>query len=260
MEDEGRVARVVLGVGLTVGLVAFGLTFTGVSVPSFSLFGPTIPDKLHGLQPLPGSDLTPPQSLLLNGQPTDVAVCRSNQSVADVVEHYRRIASRETKAGVPYVHSSSPAGGSILWVTKDGLNKAVLVQPEEDGHGSVYRLIVDDNRQALTRQPTELPGGLRSLPGFTVTMSVGRANGAGSVFMDANGEPGDVAARLLNLLAEAGYRSDRTRLAAYQAQSKTKRTRRLTIPFQHGARSLSGHLVVEPAPAGSTRVCLTFRA
>ena len=265
MERSQRAQRVLLGAGLTAGLLALGFYVTGASpARAWSRLAP--PAAPGGFVVIDGSQQGY-QEVTLNGRPTRVLVCtHPGKSPREVLKHYARVAAAETPPKIPFVAEEADDGGSLVWVTPDGTRKAVLVGPIPGGVGSVFRLISVEGPSLQTGQPvpsrapppgeaTLLPGGAIAPPGFRVGFCLTRPDGSGSAVLEARGACRDVAARLLDELERVGFSVEEQ--AAQALRAATPDTR-LLLPLRHRSGSSSGHLAVSPSEDGA-RASLSVR-
>lgn len=233
---------------MTVGLFALGLSVTGSSARALALI---TPDASGGLRVPSGATRTS-KRVQLNGQPTTVQVCYSpNRSPASILAHYRKIASSETVAGVPYLVEESPDGGSVVWTTVGGGRKAVIAESDPRG-GTSFRLIDEPTptKAGKVASTTLLPGGLHAPPGYTVGFCVTNPDTTGTAILESHGSPRDVLAGLLPALRSAGF--------APAAQAAATQNNRLHLTFDHASGSLSGLLTASETRTGA-RICLTVR-
>jgi len=190
----------------------------------------------------------------INGRQTHVNRCYvPNRSPEDVLAEYAAQAQRESP-GRPFLAERAPdGGGSLLWSTEDGQQKAVIARPDPQG-GTTYRLIVDTDGSSPER--AALPGGLdEPPPGFLLAFSMLQGEQTGLALLTYDGAPREAANRLLSALARHGFSQDGERSSTHSELAGE----RLSIPLVHASRRLQGHLVVSPSGA-QVRVSLSIQA
>jgi hypothetical protein len=256
LQTQDRYRQLLVGAGLTLGLVALGLYVTGNSARALSLVTPASKD---GGFFVPRGSSGVVQTVILNGKPATVQLCRHpTRTPKSVLDAYRDVAANETLANVPYAIDETADGGTLVWATPDGSRKAVVVTPHPAG-GSEFRLISEPTPSTVGQvlpQSTTLPGGIQAPPGFQVGFCVTQPGGTGSAMLEAPGTCREVAAGLLSELR--GARFDTQRADAEANALNTQNTRRLVLPFEHASGALAGHLIVTPTRQGA-RACLTVR-
>ena len=258
-----------MGATLTAGLVASGLALMGQSASALSWWKGKrgLNTSLVALE----GDLGEAQELRLNGRLTRVTLCRSELSPQAVLKRYTRQADAERAADTPYLLETHPEGGSLLWTTSEGLNKAVLVQADPLRRGrSLYRLVLDARRAPLAL-PTQggalgpggeeaaLPGGLPTPSGCRVAFSLAHKQGGGTAILLGKGDPAGLAARILRSLKARGYTTrPEDERALKGVQGAGSRAHPLAIPLQHSSGKVSALLSVTRASGGS-RATLSLR-
>lgn len=244
--------RTACGAGLTVGLLAFGLELTGSTARARSfldldLGGPS-------LAALDGSSTGRSGEVIVDGTPTRVRHCASQDPPSVVFSRYQELAAADA-AGRPWVEARDEDGGGFLgWVDGEGLRKSVRV--ERAPCGSRYELyeadpLVEDGPPVQRRLPADLP-----VPaGCQVAFSVVREDGTGVGFLLTSAGGDGAARRCLEALRAQGFAIDEG--AANALQELQRPGGRVCIPF--GAPGRRGLLTVAPAPVGS-RISLAIHA
>jgi len=248
-------ARFGLGLLLTAGMVGTGLALSGRSARALSYFQPSPASfSLPGLPLLKGCEASA-QRLTVNGHQVRALEGVSKRPLRDVLDHYEAIAKRQLKRGAPYIREDGKHSGSLLWVTPDGISRAVILSRPKDGRGTHFRLVVDETKRALqsATKNDRLPGGLAlaGLPGFTAPYTVSAADGSGVAMLRGPGDARGVTARLLSELEDRGFQADRQALHVYKGHGE------LAIPLVHTRGGLRGVLKVTPEKRAA-RACLSL--
>lgn len=253
--------RALLGVGLTLALVAGGLWASGTSARALSYVRQGAA-QLPGLNPMQGSSAARKQ-IEVDGRTLAVLDCTTTRGPKSVLDHYEAQARGQMRRGAPYLRQdpNNLGIGTLVWQTPEGVSKAVLVQRDtERKRGTRYRLLVDESKQPLVAAQVgrnagaerALAGGLVSsaLVGCKVVHSVRAPDGTGVTLLEARGDARAVAARLLSQLEAQGFSTDDVAYRAYQGEGD------LTLPLSHATQPLRGLLKVTPSGSNS-RVVLS---
>lgn len=248
-------ARFGLGLLLTAGMVGAGLALSGRSARALSYFQPSPASlRLPGLPLLSGCEAKA-QRLVVNGHPVRALVGVSKRPLRDVLDHYEAIAKKQLKRGAPYLREDGKRSGSLLWVTPDGVSRAVILSRTADDRGTQFRLVVDETKRELgtASKNDRLPGGLAlaALPGFEAPYTVSAQDGSGVALLRGPGDARGVTARLLSELEDRGFAADRQALHIYKGHGE------LAIPLVHTRGGLRGVLKVTPDKRAA-RACLSL--
>ena len=249
MDATTMLTRCLLGTALTCGLLAFGVTFTGLDARAAQA-GWFQPAWRGAVAPLPNAQARVGQATL-SGLPTQVLRGQSERSPRSVFQHYRRqaLAAGGGETLVEVDHGAD--GGVLAWIGDGGERLGVIVEPNAAG-GSRYRLL--DSRPPT--QPAHgalgLPAGLAAPHAFSVISSVTHDDGTGHALLAYDGGVQDAAAALREHLEAHGFTVDAGAARALAAAQPD--TDRLALPFAGDGRR---GLLIVASNTGRARITLS---